>query len=53
MEMEIREEMCVRTQQGVGGMNGGSNRETYARPCVDREPAGVCWMTQGTHTGAL
>ena len=21
--MEIREEMCVRTQQGVGGMNGG------------------------------
>ena len=27
--------------------------ETYARPCVNREPAGVWGMTQGTHTGVL
>ena len=39
-------------EEGEGGMNGESNREAYALPCV-KQIMGICCVTQGMQTGAL
>ena len=37
----------------VSEMNGESSMNAYAPTYVNRQAMGVCYMTQGTHTGAL
>ena len=34
-------------------MYGESNMETHNMVCKNRQPMGICLMTQGTQTGAL
>ena len=38
---------------GEGEMNGKSSMDAYTLIYVNREPMGICCMTQGTQTGAL
>ena len=38
---------------GEGEMNGKSSMDAYTLTYVNREPMGICCMTQGTQTGAL
>ena len=40
-------------EEGEGEMNGGSSMDACTLTYVNREPEGICWMTQGTQTGAL
>ena len=43
-----------RKGEGAGGMNGERNTESYAlRGVKYRQSMGICYMTQGTQTGAL
>ena len=39
--------------EGEGEMNGDSSMEAYTLTHVNRQPMGVCCMTQETQTGAL
>ena len=46
------------TQVGWGGeeegeINGGNTMEAYTLTYVNRQPMGICCVTQETHTGAL
>ena len=36
-----------------GEMNGESSMEAYTPTYVNRQPMGICYMTQGTQMGAL
>ena len=38
---------------GEGEMNGKSSMDAYTLTYVNREPMGICCMTQGTQSGAL
>ena len=40
-------------KEGEGEMNGQSSMDAYTLVYVNREPMGICCMTQGTQTGAL
>ena len=40
-------------EEGEGKMNGKSSVHTYTLAYVNRQPMGICCMTQGTQTGAL
>ena len=53
-EIDI-ENRLVDTEQGEeeGGLNGESSLEIYTLPYLNREPVGICCMTQKTQTGAL
>ena len=39
--------------EGESEMTGESSVDAYTLTYVNREPMGICWMTQGTQTGAL
>ena len=39
--------------EGEGGLNGESSMEIYTLLYLNREPVGICCMTQKTQTGAL
>ena len=39
--------------EGEGEMNGERSREAYTLTHVNRQPVGICRMTQGAHTRAL
>ena len=40
-------------EEGEGEMNGESSMDAYMPTYVNRQPMGICCMTQGTQTGAL
>ena len=40
-------------QEGEGEMNGESNMDACTLIFVNRKSVGICFMTQGTQTGAL
>ena len=40
-------------KEGEGEMNAESSMDAYTLTYVNRQPMGICWMTQGTQTGAL
>ena len=40
-------------EQGEGEMNGDSSMDAYTLTYVNRQPMGICCMTQGNQTGAL
>ena len=40
-------------QEGEGDMNGDSSMDACTPKFVNRQPVGICCMTQGTQTGAL
>ena len=40
-------------RQGPGGQRGESGMDVYTLTYVNRQPMGICCMTQGTQTGAL
>ena len=39
-------------REGEGGTNGESSIETYTSP-YNRQPVGICYVTQGTQPSAL
>ena len=39
--------------KGESEMNGESSVDAYALTNVNTYPKGICWMAQGTQTGAL
>jgi len=40
-------------QEGEGEMNGERSMDACTPTFVNRQPVGICCMTQGTQTGAL
>ena len=40
-------------EEGEGEINGESSMDSYTLTYVNREPVGICCMTQGTQTRAL
>ena len=40
-----------RGEEGEGEMNGESSMEAYTLTYVNRQPMGICCMTQGTQPG--
>ena len=40
-------------EQGEGEMNEDSSMDAYTQTYVNRQPMGICCMTQGNQTGAL
>ena len=40
-------------QEGEGEMNGKNIMDACTPAFVNRQPMGICYMTQGTQTGAL
>ena len=40
-------------QEGEGDMNGESSMDACTPTFVNRQPVGICCMTQGTQIGAL
>ena len=40
-------------EEGEGEMNPESSMDAYTLTYVNRQPMGICRMTQGTQTGAL
>ena len=42
-----------REKEGDGEINGEGSGDAYTLTYVNREPVGICCMTQGTQTRAL
>ena len=40
-------------QEGEGEIKGESSMDACTQTFVKRQPVGICFMTQGTQTGAL
>ena len=40
-------------EQGEGEMNGDSSMDAYTLTYVNRQPMGICCMTQGIQSGTL
>ena len=40
-------------EEGEGAMNPESSMDAYTLTYVNKQPMGICRMTQGTQTGAL
>ena len=42
-----------RGEEGADEINGESRTDASSLMCVNRQPMGICRMTQGTQTGAM
>ena len=52
METDIENRIMDTEREGEGGMNGESGMETYTTIYKNRQPMGICCLTQGLKPGA-